>query len=47
MSKYQQQVAILLICNTVLFAEFKTTWLGIAMLLCAAVFVVQMWRSES
>jgi len=44
MSKFQQETAVLLLCNVILFAEFKTTWLGLVMLFLTAAFVVMMWR---
>ena len=47
MNKFQQEVAVLLLCNVILFAEFKTTWLGLVMLFLTAVFVVTMWRGGS
>ena len=47
MNKFQQEVAVLLICNVILFAEFKTTWLGLVMLFLTAVFVVTMWRGAN
>ena len=46
MSKSQQEVAVLLLCNAILFAEFKTTWLGLEMVFLTAAFVVMMWRGE-
>lgn len=47
MSKFQQEVAVLLVCDVVLFAEFKTTVLGVLMLIFMACFVVMMWRGRS
>lgn len=46
MNKFQQETAVLLICNVILFAEFKTTVLGVSMLALMACFVVMMWRGE-
>jgi hypothetical protein len=47
MSKFQQEVAVLLICDVILFAEFKTTWIGLVMLFLTAAFVVMMWRGAN
>lgn len=47
MTKFQQEVAVLLLCNVILFAEFKTTWLGLVMLFLKAAFVVMMWRGKN
>lgn len=47
MDKFQQEVAVLLICDVILFAEFKTTWLGLALIVWTTVFVVQMWRDNN
>lgn len=47
MNKFQQEVAVLLICNVILFAEFKTTTLGVLMLILMACFVVMMWRGAN
>lgn len=47
MSKFQQETAVLLVCNTVIFAEFKTTTLGVLMLIFMACFVVLSWRSNN
>lgn len=47
MNKFQQEVAVLLICDVILFAEFKTTWLGLVMLFSTAAFVVMMWRGAN
>lgn len=47
MNKFQQETAVLLICNVILFAEFKTTTLGVLMLIFTACFVVMMWRGAS
>ena len=47
MSKFQQETAVLLICNTVLFAELKAAIPGALMLILMACFVVMMWRGES
>lgn len=47
MSKFQQETAVLLICNVILFAEFKTTILGVLMLIFMACFAVMMWRGDS
>lgn len=46
MSKFQQETAVLLICDVILFTEFKTTTLGILMLVFMAAFVMMMWRGE-
>ena len=47
MSKFQQEVAVLLVCNVILFAEFKTTTSGVLMLIFMACFVVMMWRGAN
>ena len=47
MSKSQQEVAVLLICDVILFAEFKTTVLGVLMLIFQIAFVVMMWRGAN
>ncbi len=47
MSKFQQEVAVLLICDVILFAEFKTTVLGVLMLIFQIAFVVMMWRGAN
>ena len=47
MSKFQQEVAVLLICNVILFAEFKTTTSGVLMLIFMTAFAVMMWRGEA
>ena len=47
MSKFQQEVAVLLICDVILFAEFKMTVLGVLMLIFQIAFVVMMWRGAS
>lgn len=47
MTKFQQEVAVLMICNAILFSEFKTNWLGLALIVCTTVFVVQMWRGNN
>jgi len=47
MSKFQQEVAVLLICNVILFAGSKTIWLGLVMLFLTAAFVVMMWRGAN
>lgn len=44
MNKFQQEVAVLLLCNVILFAEFKTTTLGVLMIIFQIAFVVMMWR---
>lgn len=47
MNKFQQETAVLLICNVILFAEFKTTVLGVLMLIFMACFAVMMWRGAN
>lgn len=47
MSKFQQETAVLLICNVILFAGFKTTTLGVLMLIFQIAFVVMMWRGAN
>ena len=47
MSKFQQETAVLLVCNVILFAEFKTTVLGVLMLIFMACFAVMMWRGTN
>ena len=47
MSKFQQETAVLLVCNVILFAEFKTTILGVLMLIFMACFAVMMWRGAN
>lgn len=47
MSKFQQETAVLLICNVILFAEFKTTTLGVLMLIFMACFASMMWRGAN
>jgi len=47
MTRFQQETAVLLICNVILFAEFKTTLLGFVMLALMACFVVMMWRGAN
>lgn len=47
MSKFQQEVVVLLLCNVILFAEFKTTWLGLVMIFLTVAFVVMMWRGAN
>ena len=47
MSKFQQETAVLLICNVILFAEFKTTTLGVLMIIFQIAFVVMMWRGAN
>ena len=47
MSKFQQEVAVLLICDVILFAEFKTTTLGVLMIIFQIAFVVMMWRGAN
>lgn len=47
MNKFQQEVAVLLICNVILFAEFKTTTLGVLMIIFQIAFVVMMWRDAN
>lgn len=47
MSKFQQEVAVLLICDVILFAEFKTTTLGVLMIIFQIAFVVMMWRGTN
>ena len=47
MSEFQQEVAVLLICDVILFAEFKTTVLGVLMLIFQIAFVVMMWRGAN
>ncbi|MGO1158695.1 hypothetical protein ACTL4S_07750 [Acinetobacter lwoffii] len=47
MNKFQQETAVLLICNTVLFAEFRAAIPGALMLILMACFVVMMWRGAS
>lgn len=47
MNKFQQEVAVLLLCNVILFAEFKTTTLGVLMLISMVCFVVMMWRGAN
>ena len=47
MNKFQQEVAVLLICDVILFAEFKTTTLGVLMIIFQIAFVVMMWRGAS
>ena len=47
MSKFQQEVAVLLICDVILFAEFKATVLGVLMLIFQIAFVVMMWRGAN
>ncbi|MCU4623789.1 hypothetical protein KTJ54_17070 [Acinetobacter radioresistens] len=47
MNKFQQEVAVLLVCDVILFAEFKTTTLGVLMIIFQIAFVVMMWRGES
>lgn len=47
MNKFQQEVAVLMICNAILFSEFKTNWLGLALIVWTTVFVVQMWRGNN
>jgi hypothetical protein len=47
MSKFQQETAVLLVCNVILFAEFKTTVLGVLMLIFMACFASMMWRGAN
>lgn len=47
MSKFQQGVAVLLICDVILFAEFKTTTLGVLMIIFQIVFIVTMCRGAN
>jgi len=47
MRKFQQEVAVLLICDVILFAEFKTITLGVLMLIFQIAFVVMMWRGNN
>lgn len=47
MSKFQKEVGVLLICNVILFAEFKTPTLGVLMLIFMASFVLMMWRGAN
>lgn len=47
MNKFQQEVAVFLLCNVILFAEFKTTTLGVLMLISMVCFVVMMWRGAN
>lgn len=46
MNKFQQEVAVLLICDVILFAEFKTTTLGVVMLIFMACFIVLSWGNR-
>lgn len=47
MTRFQQETAVLLLCNVILFAEFKTTLLGFVMLFLTSAFVVMMWRGAN
>ncbi|WP_171293489.1 hypothetical protein [Acinetobacter indicus] len=47
MSKFQQEIAVLLICNVILFVELKTTWLGLVVIFLTAAFVVMMQRGAN
>ena len=47
MSRFQQETAVLLICNTTLFAESKAVIPGVLMLILMACFVVMMWRGAN
>ncbi|MCU4307618.1 hypothetical protein KTH02_01860 [Acinetobacter radioresistens] len=47
MNKFQQEVAVLLVCDVILFAEFKTTTLGVLMIIFQIAFVVMMWRGAN
>lgn len=47
MNKFQQEVGVLLVCDVILFSEFKTATLGVLMLIFMACFVLMMWRGES
>ncbi|WP_179988376.1 MULTISPECIES: hypothetical protein [unclassified Acinetobacter] len=47
MSKFQQETAVLLICDVILFAEFRTTVLGVLMLIFMACFASMMWRGAN
>ncbi len=47
MSRFQQETAVLLVCNVILFAEFKTTFLGFVMLFLTSAFVVMIWRGAN
>ncbi|MCU4568425.1 hypothetical protein [Acinetobacter radioresistens] len=47
MNKFQQEVAVLLVCDVILFAEFKTTTLGVLMIIFQIAFVVLMWRGAN
>ncbi|WP_171495314.1 hypothetical protein [Acinetobacter colistiniresistens] len=46
MSKFQQELAVLLIVDSILFAEFKTTALGVIHLIFMVSFVMLMWARE-
>ena len=46
MNKFQQETAVLLISTVILFAEFKTTTLGVLMLIFMACFVVSSWGNR-
>lgn len=47
MNKFQQETAVLLICNTVLFAEFRAVIPGVLMIILMACFVVMIWRGAN
>ena len=46
MNKFQQETAVLLISTVILFAELKTTTLGVMMLTFMACFVVSSWGNR-
>lgn len=46
MNKFQQETAVLLISTVILFSEFKTTTLGVLMLIFMACFVVYSWGNR-
>ncbi|HDG9822206.1 hypothetical protein ACJBLD_19560 [Acinetobacter nosocomialis] len=47
MSKYQQEVAVLLIASAILYAGFKTTLIGVACLIGYLAFVWSMFKGAS
>jgi len=47
MDKFQQETAVLLVCNVILFAEFRAVIPGVLMLILMACFVVMMWRGSN
>ncbi len=47
MNKFQQEVAVLMICNAILFSEFKTNWLGLVLIVWTTVFFIQMSRGNN